>query len=379
MPTRSRADGQASAEYVALLALLAVVLAGAATVVAAPDLPAAVVRHLKVAVCIAGGDVCRSADAAARGLEPCVRSSSGRSRDSGVDIGGVFSGHDRGLEIERRSDGIVVVRGTDGGRMGVGVLFAEGGIDFQRGREWHFPGEAAARAFLDRIHDDLRLTDDADVHRVTGSRAPIRYLEGGARLAAELAIELGGPRGGIELPGLGRAEMRKAVGRRLAPDGTTLYYELDEETSGPLAEALGAAGRSSWVAEWHHREPHDVLTLRASGAARAGRRTEHVATLPLGRPDDRRAALAAVVADATGPLGDGAMRALLGRITERGSLERRTYEERRETRTIGVGGRVLHIGLGFEHERVRVERRLVAAEVLAGGRTVSRSDCLGGA
>src|SRR3954468_1207640 len=147
---RSSVSGQASTEYVGVLALIAVVLAVATTAVAAPDIPGAVVHNLRVALCIVGGDVCRTVDAKAKGLEPCVRSARGESRQVSVGFWVTSVGHGKEYTVERLSDGSVVVRGFDGGNIGrefspdsgLGpVEFKAGpgvtvGVSFRRGREW---------------------------------------------------------------------------------------------------------------------------------------------------------------------------------------------------------------------------------------------------
>ena len=58
--------GQATAEYVAILAIVALLLAGGFAV-AAPPLGAKVVEAVRTGLCLVGGDICRPADAAAAG------------------------------------------------------------------------------------------------------------------------------------------------------------------------------------------------------------------------------------------------------------------------------------------------------------------------
>src|SRR3954454_18718134 len=106
---RSSDSGQASTEYSGVLALIAVVLAVAPTVLATPDLSGAVVHQFRVALCIVGGDVCRERDAQALGLAPCIRTASGESRELGVGIVADV-GHSKSYEVEVLSDGTVIVR-----------------------------------------------------------------------------------------------------------------------------------------------------------------------------------------------------------------------------------------------------------------------------
>ena len=95
-------SGQASIEYVAVLALLALVLGGAGAAVAAPDLPRALARHARVALCVVGGDVCRSEDARAAGLAPCVVNAERRESERGITVVLVRAARGGVVQIDRR-------------------------------------------------------------------------------------------------------------------------------------------------------------------------------------------------------------------------------------------------------------------------------------
>ncbi|MEA2123895.1 MAG: hypothetical protein QOI80_677, partial [Solirubrobacteraceae bacterium] len=157
--------GQATVEYVAALALLVLVLAGAGVAIAAPDLPAAVVAKLRLALCIVGGDVCRASDAAARGLEPCLLESESHQRDNGVSFLFIRAGGTDFWSVERRSDGTVVLTegyGQDlGASTGVGIHLgpvsaggsADAGAGFRSGRSWTLT-EARLQALLEQTGGD---------------------------------------------------------------------------------------------------------------------------------------------------------------------------------------------------------------------------------
>ncbi|HZH25316.1 MAG TPA: hypothetical protein VEY49_10450, partial [Solirubrobacteraceae bacterium] len=79
--------GQATSEYVAILLVVAAALAGASTLaLAVAGVGDRVVATLRTGICIVGGDVCRSADAAAAGLEPCVTDRRSRRQDTTLDV-----------------------------------------------------------------------------------------------------------------------------------------------------------------------------------------------------------------------------------------------------------------------------------------------------
>src|SRR4051794_41310286 len=81
--------GQASAEYVALLAVVCAVVAGAAAVGSAPPLAAQVARQVKHGICLVAGGICTPSEARAAGLGPClVAGRTDRERLGGGGVGG---------------------------------------------------------------------------------------------------------------------------------------------------------------------------------------------------------------------------------------------------------------------------------------------------
>src|SRR5918994_5963919 len=81
----NRTTGQASAEYVATLLVVAAVLAGAGTAVAVPGVAERVVTTVRTGICIVGGDVCRGGDAEAAGLPPCLTRERARGEGTTLD------------------------------------------------------------------------------------------------------------------------------------------------------------------------------------------------------------------------------------------------------------------------------------------------------
>ena len=168
--TRLRAErGQAGAEYVAILLVVGAVLAGAAGVAAAvPGVGDRVTATVRTGICIVGGDLCRTADAAAAGLPPCLTRERGDRQDTTLDVAVVRIGGHGEWQLALRSDGSAVVTRLEaneaGGTVGVGVSFSPAGIEagasatltagYRSGRAWRFPDAAAARAFLDAARHD---------------------------------------------------------------------------------------------------------------------------------------------------------------------------------------------------------------------------------
>ncbi len=371
---RPRPDaGQASAEYVGVLALVAAVLTVAATAVAAPDLPRAVVRQLEVALCIVGGDVCRTSDARAAGLEPCVQADEVHARQDTLSFGiaGEFS--TGRWTATKRSDGTWVLTaargrgsafGPDVGAASLGPVSVELGgtvrLGFTEGSEWVLP-EARIRQLAKRMRGEVHeLAGDfeAAYHGLPEPRH--RFEEGGVAAEFAASASVGTPDAGapVDLAGAG-ADL--VLGRRLGAGGAVWYFRA----AGALRTAavdLGLPG-GAVVAEHHSGSP-PRLVLRAT-IPEGGTETEHVVTLPL-----RTAALRAAAARSLLG-GDGG--GLLDRLRADALVERRTYELDRED-----GGIDLEVlGFGFEREESAVRRRLTGAELLMGGRKVQRVDCLG--
>jgi hypothetical protein len=112
--------GQATTDYVALLALLALVLgaAGGVVAIAAPGVANAVLGQVRRALCLVGGGDCPVAP-----RRPCTVASTRESRHVAVNLGIVRLDDDRVVLRERLSDGTIrlTVSQRDGGGMEGGV------------------------------------------------------------------------------------------------------------------------------------------------------------------------------------------------------------------------------------------------------------------
>src|SRR5690242_14802585 len=102
------ATGQATAEYVGLLALVAAAVLGTGALVGLDPVGHAVARGIRTGICIVGGDVCRASDAVAAGLEPCTVGERSAGGGATVSIAWVRIGDARGWTVATRSDGSVL-------------------------------------------------------------------------------------------------------------------------------------------------------------------------------------------------------------------------------------------------------------------------------
>ena len=362
-----------------MLLVAGALLTGAATVAAVPALGERVVRTVRTGLCIVGGDVCRRADAAAAGLEPCLTAERSWRQETTIDLAVVRLGGDGEWQLALQSDGTAVVTRLEesavGGTVGIGLSFSplDAGASlsaalvarYRGGKAWRFADAAAAGAFLDgAMHD-------ADVQ---ASRPPdVRWdaLGGGASGAAELAA--------AQLAGAGLTiEGDSAIGLRR--DGARRTLTLDLGLDGlQLAGHLPgfprpAAGSQSVVAEvtWESGTATE-LALRTA-VADGGRLEEHVARLDLRDP-----AVRALAERLLRPGGGAAadLRAVADLAADHGVVERSAYATSERRRGVSIAAR-LGGSLAFAHERIRSVRRLTDATVwIRGGPPQRRLDCLG--
>jgi hypothetical protein len=434
-PPRSIA-GQASAEYVALLAVVSAIVAAAAALGSPPALALKVAAALRHGICLVAGGVCTSGEARAAGLAPClVQARTDRQRLGGRVLV-VRLGRGDALLVERRSDGSAAVSFTDGGSgggtVGVGLRLPAGprvgvrggaGLQFSSGRTWEFRTFAEAARFVRRWAPRESL--GAETLGLLRRACPIcrrrpsapmpkpdaTFHEGGAygELAAALRL-------GIRNAGAGAEEDGEAgllMGRRVARGGRVTWYDrVDLETAGRLGAVLGAvqargAGeavlevtsvhgrpvelRLRAAARWHGEVdlPAGAGSLRDVTAALRGaqapppgglgRRVEAEVALDLTDPANRRAL--AGVAEVLGlrvrprDWGDR-VRTLAERLDADGAVDLRLMRVGLDERDIGAEA-ALGLSVGGEYRRTREVRELMRAWSLrAGGGLREREDCL---
>src|SRR5690349_11598324 len=132
---------------------------GAATGMAAvAGVPARLVHAFQTGLCIVGGDICRTADARAEGLSPCVVDEHAKGMGITLSIAVLRIGEQGEWTAARRSDGTVLVTHSRDRRVGAGLgiglgagvaeVGADGTLDVtvDDGEAWELPStDAAAR------------------------------------------------------------------------------------------------------------------------------------------------------------------------------------------------------------------------------------------
>jgi hypothetical protein len=408
--------------------LVAILLAGAGTAVAAPDLAGSVRGALRRGLCVVVGGVCSSGEARAQGMKPCPVHVRDNTEKLEAKVLLVTLERGDGLVIERRSDGTASVSFVDdvkaGAEIGVGLRFSPlgvdgtadlgGGVQFASGRTWDFPTHAAALRFVGRFAGRETLAGEAldSIRSVLGGtdgppEPSARYVEGGAYVELAAAFELPAPGGRAAPLGVDvEVEGMAVLGRRLAGARTTWYVKVSGEAAGRLGAVIGAleATRDGEVVleVTHVRgRPIELRAIAAAGlaqelallgattdlpalagrlrsAAAAGQRqrgaglaVEAQVSLDLTDPANRRAA-----SDFLRAPSPGHAHALARRLDADGSVDVNVFRTARSETgleaEIKAGGQ-----LGGGYERVERGRSLIGAWSLThGGSLRDREDCL---
>ncbi|MFL5955971.1 MAG: hypothetical protein ACJ756_00825 [Solirubrobacterales bacterium] len=421
-----RADGQATVEYTAVIAVIAVVLGVGAAVVTVTGVGDRLLYAMRQGICAVGGVLCPPPP------EPCVLSRHAQ-RDSGsVVILAARLGQDQALIVERRSDGKVAVTVT-GGRHGGAEFGLGAGVNVEAGKDsagagaevraaattrvgggrtWILPSEAAARKLVDALGQGETIPlIDAPVEAIDELfgggehvRAPdIEWSDAGTGGGASASAAVG-PAGLDAAAAISVAAGLKTdhrTGRRV------VFLRLDDSGSAALTtKVIGAgAGQKSIgtvaIAFDRHGKPA-ALTANASaqvegtaqlppglsltkeirallhGHAGAGARLEVDATLDLTAPANAEAAKRLIEALRHPEDPAGAMRAVSGladRLVTGARLDARLYSMGFDS--YGGGGRVkvgLGVGANVDH-RVEDSRLLGAWERPPDSAWHDRRDC----
>ncbi len=340
-------------------------------------------KTVRTGICIVGGDLCRTADAAAAGLA-AVRDA--RALEP--------AGHDarhrgRPARRARRVAARAAVRRRGGrhaarGERGRRDRRRRADVQSRRGSRAR---RAPPRRSGYRGGKAWRFADAAAAARVPRRRAARRRRAGRARAGHALgrahrraAARRRAPRSRTSPAPASRPRPSGAIGLRRDGARRTLTLDLGAEDPGsrstcpasrpaPAGLALGrrrghVGGRRGLASSrCAARRRTDGRLEEITGAARPARARE---------PRARRAAAASAGADARGPA-----RAGRARIATHGVVERAGYAVTERRRGVSVAGR-LGIALGLSHERITAERRLVDAIAwVRGGPPQHRFDCLG--
>lgn len=421
-----RADGQATVEYTAVIAVIAVVLGVGAAVVTVTGVGDRLLYAMRQGICAVGGVLCPPPP------EPCVLSRHAQ-RDSGsVVILAARLGEDQALIVERRSDGKVAVTVT-GGRHGGAEFGLGAGVNVEAGKDsagagaevraaattrvgggrtWILPSEAAARKLVDALGQGETIPlIDAPVEAIDELfgggehvRAPdIEWSDAatGGDASASAAVGPAGLDAAAAISVAAGLKTDHRTGRRV------VFLRLDDSGSAALTtKVIGAgAGQKSIgtvaIAFDRHGKPA-ALTANASaqvegtaqlppglsltkeirallhGHAGAGARLEVDATLDLTAPANAEAAKRLIEALRHPEDPAGAMRAVSGladRLATGARLDARLYSMGFDS--YGGGGRVkvgLGVGANVDH-RVEDSRLLGAWERPPDSAWHDRRDC----
>jgi hypothetical protein len=401
--------GQATADYVALIALLAVLLTVMAGFVGvgAPGVANAVLGQFRQALCVVAGGACPPAP-----RKPCTVASTRDARHVAVNLGLVRLDDDRVVLRERLSDGTIRLTvserggaGVEGGvggnahvelgrrRIGFGGE-ARAGVEgiFGHGAVYYARSEREAGALLEAIRRPRLGTG--------GPRAQEVFYEGGVsglgRLVGGAARVLSGQLDGIATAMLGARHDRRsgtwtislgaggagaglvsiAVGGDAGGlDGQAVLGLTLDRRRRPVELSLSATGRVAAGATLPAGIA-DALQQAAdprTSARTAGRRWELGARVGLGDP----AVAGAWEAFRASPTSAAAIRALGEQLRSNATVDVRSY--RLDGVSTGAGGTLalgLRIGGEYEHETDRA-KLLTAATRPPFGLWEARVDCVG--
>jgi hypothetical protein len=386
---------------------VAIALAGAGAVAGGAGIPRRVVSVVRTGLCIVGGDVCRTADARAEGLDPCLTDEHERGGRVGVSIVMLHLEHAGTWTVAERSDGSVLLTSTDDDAAGlaagigadvpgVGISIGASGtadLSLAHGRAWELPSGAAAARIL------------AAARRGEQPRTPPTWRFGDAGL--ELRGELGGNLG-ISRPGspsaIGHVGVPAALsltaleasagasaGVRVGRGRRTTYVHVHADATSPLFSSSNPVSTTSAAPHGGNGGPllvgltRDVGGLReltferAQAGAGPGQVVDTVARLDLRDPEN----LAAVrpllsVRLPWPPAIASALHEAIARTVAAGTVERSTYAITDRSHDLSFAIRAGE-ELGLDLDSIDVERHLVAASAwTAGSPERRRFDCVPG-
>lgn len=401
-PQHVRERGQASLEWLAVVALVAGLLALGAGLAQADGVGRRVTREMARALCLVGGGDCR------RDQEPCVQSSeSDRSSWTGGVV--VFRlGHDRFGLVERRSDGTFAVsigHGWSGGlegELGIGASAHVKGLDISAGgsltasllaqtkdsRTWIAGSEAEAQEIL-AAGGSPRPPD-----RTSSDRAWIPSLGGSAGVDVDGLGHLDALSGGVTFDQHAGTMTDRVTGRR------TIYINAQTSASasglGGVLTAGTSDAREIYAVELSPDGRPLVLQITATGAFRGSRdlpsvvqsvagrlqapgadRYEVTATLDLSDPAALQAATA-MLDDIAHKRGRAEPSAALRRLVmSSGTVEARMLATEQSADETGVSGKAGAVAFSLDHATEHREQQLLAA-VSRGldGQWIVREDCV---
>jgi hypothetical protein len=399
--------GQATVDYVALLAVGAVLLTAAAaavTAVGAPGVANGLLGQFRQALCVVSGTAC---PAPAR--RPCTVASTRDVRHIAVSIALVRLDDDRTVLRERLSDG--TVRLTVAQRGGAGVEVGVGGgarIDVRghsvgadrearagvqgvlgRGEVFYAHGEREADELLRAIRARRRPGG-------SGPRAREVFVEGGVRALGNVDLSVGATLGGMADAMLGARRDRRSGELQISLGAGGAGAGLVAIVMGANAGALDGQAVLGLTLD-RRRRPVE-LSLSASGSVAAGELPPPGLARPLeqaavpgaalsasgrrweldARVDPRDPGVAAAWrAFRRAPASPAAIRRLGEQLRDRAALDVRSYRLDSSSEGVALAGALgLRFGGELEHATDR-SKLLTAARRPPFGLWEARADCLG--
>jgi hypothetical protein len=400
------ARGQASVEWIVVVALVAAVFLAAlvAGVPGTDAIPRGVEAAFARAFCLVSGGDCLSGPP-----QPCVVRSLERSRERRASFSVVRLADGRTVLREERSDGTVAVSVEDGARLGArmtwGGHFRVSGRGVEAGAALGADGRAGrGRRFV--LRDAAAA--DALIARLDEESRGVRSLVGGGRIVAEEQWWEVGRDGRAEAAvkavalGAGTSLRRSAVvGVRSRRSGErTFVLRMDSQLIGELTAGLwvelglleaGLGGSTAVeLAVDAHGRPSSFVVHTARGVHAAaelgpfrsggGDLVEAEVRLDLADPVLRAevAALLGAVGDVAPGRAVAAARSVGARLVDRARVDLRLYDTDRRSSVRGVSAGLLGVGGGYEVEEVTQSARLVdAAGREPGLGWARRLDCVG--
>ena len=393
--------GQASFEWLAVVALVASMLGLGAALAQAGYVGRRVTREMARAICIVGAGDC------ARDREPCVVGSQENSQGMTVDLAFVHFGEDGYALVEHRSDGTVAVTVEHGYAFGVqaaGGASAElhaGGLDataggeiaasliarYGRGQTWIVGSDAEAGRLLDDL-DDAPEPDVKSGHGAwQGAVGAIAGLDGlmsfdVAHGALTFDHEAGSQvdrRTGhrtlyVQSSWTGEAEIGDVLGVSGGQVGETYAVELDA-AGHPLDLRVIAAGSFAGSQDLPGVvQPVVGLLERGTSEDRIYEVTAH-----LDLTDARNLAAARELLDAVARRRATARpsQALRRLIDERGTVEARVLQQQTSTHSASLSAAFdgAQFGAGA-HVEQRTQKLVAATSRGLDGQWLSRTDCV---
>jgi len=409
------ADGQASLEWLAIVALVATLLALGAAAAQAGFVGRQVTREMARALCRVGAGHCET------DREPCVVAAARERTGMSISLAVVrFGGHQVGL-FEQRSDGTVAVTVGDeieggvtagvGARVGAlglslgGTLGASVAAQLDHGRTWIVDSMAAAHDVVARYRAGRLDQHAGGTHRPAAPSADITYdgvqVLPSARVEADAkaVITLAQAGGGLSFDRRARQSLDRRTGHRTiyvqshwSADGAAKVTGV-LDTSGTAAPGggeryaveLDAAGRPldlQVIAAGEYAASADLpgIASEAEGlleAPTAGTRLYEVTahldlTDPVNLAASRDVLRAIARGVASAPEATGALRR---RIEQFGTVEARVLDQAGTSRDVG-GELALGARVGFDYTHATAATRLLSAASRGlDGRWLPRRDC----